>query len=88
MKIVSLYFLFSPFTKFVALEKGALWYVLYSRIDPPILPPAESALPWVYCCLPVMSNKYYAATCNAFLALNLQVIQSMEESALTDISSD
>ena len=25
------------------------WYVVYSRVDPVILDPAESAIPWVYC---------------------------------------
>ena len=30
-----------------------LLYVLYSRIDPVILCPSESAMPWVYCYLPI-----------------------------------
>ena len=29
---------------------------LYSRVGPVILSPAESAMPWVYCYLPMMLN--------------------------------
>ena len=32
------------------------WYVLYSRAGPAILGPAENAMPWVYCYLPIMLN--------------------------------
>ena len=35
-----------------------------------MLGPAENAMSWVYCCLPMMLNKCYKATYNAFLALN------------------
>ena len=33
------------------------WYVLYSRVGPVILGPVESAMPWVYCYLPMMLNQ-------------------------------
>ena len=31
------------------------WYVLYFKVGPVILGSAESAMPCVYCCLPMMS---------------------------------
>ena len=49
------------------------WYILYSRVGPVILgpvilSPAESAMPWVYCCLPMMLNWYNKFA--VFLTLN------------------
>ena len=61
---------------------------MYSRVGLVILGSAESTMPWIYCYLPMILIWSY----NAFVALNLkkimQVVKSMEESALTDVSSD
>ena len=60
--------------------------VLYSRVGPVLLGPPKMAMPWVYCYLPInITDLLYSLL---KIKNSVQIVEPMEESALSDVSSD